>query len=201
MKKNLFILLLSVFLLTTVFAAKPEDSGNAQISMGEWKKNVYINDFLNIKYRLPDGWTRYSDEDIAEIMKLGTDLISNDQQYLAELAKLNLVYYMLVNNPATGDNIVVLTEKAALDYTLDYYLDSVKTQMQNLGTANYETGEITKEQVAGVEYSAFLADASAGNVSMTQKYYSRKLGKFFVSIIATSKNGEASINDFMKAFE
>lgn len=201
MKKNLFILLLSVFVLAMVFAAKPEDSGNAQISMGEWKKNVYINDFLNIKYRLPDGWTRYSDEDMAEIMKLGTELLSNDKQYLAELAKLNLVYYMLANNPATGDNIVVLTEKSALDYTLDYYLDSVKTQLQDVGTLSYEIGDITKENLAGLEYSVLVANASAGGISMTQKYYARKIGKYFLAIIATSKNGEAAIKDIMKAFE
>lgn len=198
MKRNLFVLVLLMFVLAMAVAA-PKSSG--ELSMGEWKKNVYTNDFLGIKYRLPEGWTRYGDAEMAEIMQLGTELISDNQKYLAELAKLNLVYYMLVNNPSTGDNIVVLTEKSALDYTVDYYIDAVKTQLQNVDALKYEFSATSKEKIAGVEYNALVATASTGNISMTQKYYARKMGKYFVSIIASSRSGEAAINDMMKAFE
>ncbi len=198
MKRNLFVLVLLMFVLAMAVAA-PKSSG--ELSMGEWKKNVYTNDFLGIKYRLPDGWTRYGDEEMAEIMKLGTELISDNQKYLAELAKLNLVYYMLVNNPATGDNIVVMTEKTALDYTVDFYIDSVKAQLQSVENLDYEVSSTSKEKISGVEYSALVANANAGGINMTQKYYARKMGKYFVAIIATSRSGEAAINNMMKAFE
>ena len=114
---------------------------------------------------------------MAEIMQLGSDLLNDNQKYLAELAKLNLVYYMLTNNPATGDNIVVMTEKSPLDYTIEYYLDSVKNQLQNIGNINYEVGEISKETIAGYEYSVLVANIVG--VNMTQKYYARKMGKYF----------------------
>jgi len=196
MKKRIFTLVLLVFVLMTAVAAP---SANSELSMGEWKKNVYTNDFLGVKYKLPDGWKKYSDEEMAEIMHLGTELLSDNQKYLAELAKLNLVYYILVNNPSTGDNIVVMTEKSPLDYTIDYYLDTVKSQLQGIENINYEVGEISKETVAGNEYNVLVANVAG--VNMTQKYYARKIGKYFLSIIATSRKGEAAINDMMKAFQ
>lgn len=199
MKKKLFVLVLSVFMLAMLFAAKPETSSNGQVSMGSWNGRVYTNDFLGLKFKLPDGWTRYGDEEMAEIMHLGTELLDDNQKYLAELAKLNIVYYILVNNPATGDNVVIMTEKSALDYTIDYYLDAVKAQLLNLESIDYEVSDSFKEKIAGKEYSAVVANVSG--VNMTQKYYARKLDKHFLAIIVTSRNGEDAINKIMKNFE
>lgn len=198
MKKNLFI---AMFLVLVLALTAAQTAGNAGFSMGTWNKNVYKNDFLDIKFKLPDGWKKYGDEEMAELMNLGTDLLNDNQKYITELAKLNLVYYFLVNNPSTGDAILVMSEKSALDYTLDYYLVATKTQLETLDKINYQVGEIRTEKVAGKEYGSFLAAVNMGGICKFQKYYVRKMDKYFVSIIATSGNGEEAINDMMKNFK
>jgi hypothetical protein len=33
-----------------------ENSDSTEFSMGEWNDNVYTNDFLGLKFNLPEGW-------------------------------------------------------------------------------------------------------------------------------------------------
>lgn len=97
-------------------ASVEKSTGNAaaEFSTGEWYGNVYTNDFIGIKYELPQGWEKYGDEEIAEIMNLGKEFLNDNQKKYAELSKLTTVYHILTNNPATSDTICLITEKTFL---------------------------------------------------------------------------------------
>ncbi|MBO4732183.1 MAG: hypothetical protein J5597_05190 [Spirochaetaceae bacterium] len=196
MKKALFVLILLVFALTMAVAQKTE------FSLGEWKDDVYTNNFLGIKFRLPDGWKKSDDETIAQIMNLGAELLNDNQKKLVEIAKLNSVYYLLANNPATGDTIIVMTEKSLLDYTTEYYLNAIKNGLQSVESIEYEIGDASKEKVAGREYQTLTAKAkSLDGFYVTQRYYVYKIDKYFLGIIVTSTTGKDTISEMMKAFE
>ncbi len=195
MKKT--VLLLMLFVSAVAFAA----AAPSDFSIGEWNGNVYSNDFLGISYELPDGWIKYSDEEIAAVMNLSLEMLNDNQKALADLAKLTVVFHMIVKNPETGDNISVLTEKVHLDVTSIYYLENLKAQLSALTAINYTIGELSKETIGGREYDVLTATASVSDKTLTLKYYCCKLGKYFLSIVASSMNGEKAAGNLIKAFE
>lgn len=178
-----------------------QENKTVEFSMGSWSDNVYSNDFLGLKFKLPNGWKYSSDEEIAEMMNLGTELLNDEQKAAAEISKLNNAYYMVANDPNTGDNISIISEKPAMEVTTEFYINQLKTQLQNVNTINYEIGETSKETVAGKECDTLTVDASMSGVKMTQRYYIYKVDKYVVCIISTSTSGEQKINEIMKNFE
>lgn len=178
-----------------------QENKTVEFSMGSWSDNVYSNDFLGLKFKLPNGWKYSSDEEIAEMMNLGTELLNDEQKAAAEISKLNNAYYMVANDPNTGDNISIISEKPAMEVTTEFYINQLKTQLQNVNTINYEIGETSKETVAGKECDTLTVDASMSGVKMTQRYYIYKVDKYVICIISTSTSGEEKINDMMKNFE
>lgn len=178
-----------------------QENKTVEFSMGSWSDNVYSNDFLGLKFKLPNGWKYSSDEEIAEMMNLGTELLNDEQKAAAEISKLNNAYYMVANDPNTGDNISIISEKPAMEVTTEFYINQLKTQLQNVNTIKYEIGETSKEAVAGKECDTLTVDASMSGVKMTQRYYIYKVDKYVVCIISTSTSGEQKINEIMKSFE
>ena len=197
------VLLLMLFVSAVAFAAAGSEPAAApsDFSIGEWNGNVYSNDFLGISYKLPDGWIKYSDEEIAAVMNLSLEMLNDNQKALADLAKLTVVFHMIVKNPETGENISVLTEKVHLDVTSIYYLENLKAQLSALTAINYTIGELSKETIGGREYDVLTATASVSDKTLTLKYYCCKLGKYFLSIVASSMNGEKAAGNLIKAFE
>ncbi len=158
-----------------------------EFSMGEWNNNVYENEFLGLKFNLPEGWTYLTDAELEENNK--------------ELGELNGVYYVNAKNSSTGDNIIIMTEKTATGLTTEYYLEQVKTQLESVDSMSYEIGEISEETVAGRKYKTVTAVASVSGIKVEQKYYVYKMDEYFVSIISTTLNGQSAINNMMEAFE
>ena len=178
-----------------------EKNESKEFSMGEWKNNVYTNDFLGLKFNLPEGWSYSSDEEIAKMMDLGVDLLNDEQKMESEVAKLTSVYYMVANDPNTGNSVVLLSEKPLIDLTVDSYLNQLKNQLTSVDSINYEMGEEGKETIANKEFATLTATATMNNVKMIQKYYVYKLDKYFVSIIATSTTQDTGINEIIRNFE
>lgn len=180
---------------------QPVEEQKTEFSMGKWKDDTYENEFLGVKFNMPEGWTYSSDEEIAEMMNVGAELLNDDQKVAAEIAKLTSVYYMVANNPSTGDSVSILSEKPLMDVTAEYYLNQLKTQLTSVESMSYEVKNISKEEVAGREYETLLVTATMSGIEVSQKYYVYKMDEYFVCIITTSLNGETGINDMMKSFE
>ena len=168
------------------------------ISLGTWEGSVYTNDFLNLTYNLPQNWVKYSDEEIAEIMNLGAEIVTNGNEFLKEVSKLTSVYYIFTQDLETNNNVSVYSEKVVYDFDVEYYLTQVKNQLESLTDINYVIGENSSANIDGVEYTTL--DVSVAGLPILQKYYVRKQGKYFVGIIATSMTGEEGITEIMECF-
>lgn len=178
-----------------------QEEQKVEISMGNWNNNVYTNDFLGLKFNLPEGWTYSSDEEIAEMMNLGAELLNDDQKAAAELAKLTSVTYVVANNPNTGNNVTIMSEKPAMEVTTEYYINQLKTQLAAVESINYEIGNISKETVAGREYDTLTVTANVSGIELTQKYFVYKMDEYFVCLLITTTNGDTDINNIVKSFK
>lgn len=183
----------------TNYTNEVEEKGKLEISMGEWKDNVYSNESIGMKFKLPSGWTYSSEEQIAQIMNIGKELLNDDQKLMAELSELKSVHYMMASDPNTASSVSVIGEKTLIDISMDYYMNQLKQQLLAVETINYEVGETSKEVVAGKEYTTL--QLTVPEYQMVQKYYVIKQDNYFTAIIVTSTTGETAINEIMSHFE
>ena len=202
MKKMILILMIFICPLTFIVAEETESSIPANFSMGEWNDNVYTNDFLGLKLELPDGWIRYGEEEMAAIMNLGAQALNDDLKKLSKIAEMTTVYYVLANNPATADSISIITEKQILDVTADVYVTALKDALQTASElVTFTNGNISKEEIAGREYSVLTINASSSVSKVIQKYCCCKIGKYMLGILISTKSDEAALKDILKAFK
>ncbi len=180
---------------------KPSEDQKVEFSIGKWEDNVYTNDFLGLKFNLPEDWTHYDKEEMAEIMNLGSEVLDDEQKATSEIAKLNSAYYMMVNNPNTADSIAVMSEKSTMDYTTEFYINQLKSQLTSVSSIKYTVEGTSKEQVGNNECDVLTVSATSSGVKVTQKYYVYKVDKYFIAIIATSMTGETGINEMMANFQ
>lgn len=178
-----------------------EQEKKVEFSMGEWNNNVYTNDFLGLKYNMPEGWTYSSDEEIAKMMSIGAEMLNNDQKNLAEIAELNGVYYMVAKHPTKGNNVNIFSEKQLTDITTKDYIEALKTQLLALQSMKYEVEGTSKEKIGNIEVDTLTLNVEASGIKIMQKYYIYKIDKYMVGIIATSLDGETGINEIVKCFE
>lgn len=180
---------------TTTETSKTEK----ELSMGSWNESVYTNDFLNLKYTLPAGWISYSNEEIATLMNISSDLAYGEKDFLKEIAKLTSVYYLFTQNTTNNNNVSVLTEKPLVDVTVEYYIDQLKTQLAAMTTIKYEIGETSTIKIGDKDVT--VLSVTAPEYNLLQKYFVYKVDKYFVGIVATSTTGEDGINEIINCFE
>ena len=115
---------------------------------------------------------------------------------------MTTVYYVLANNPATADSISIITEKQILDITADVYVNALKDALKTASeVVTFTNDNISKEKIAGREYSVLTINASSPVSKAIQKYCCCKIGKYMLGILVSTKDDEAILNDILKAFK
>lgn len=211
MKKTLKImaLIMSLVLIVSILAgcgAKTTDNGTQkneekalEIERGTWNENVYTNEFAKIKFQLPEGWEASNDEEIAKMMNVGTEMLNSDQQQLSKIAEQTSLYDMVVNDPATGASVMVMFEKPTLKVNMDFYMNQLKTGLEQVDSINYTIGDVTTETVSGQEYTVLTA--TVPDYSMVQKYYVRQEGNYFIDVLVTYIDGLTELDTILSNFQ
>lgn len=176
------------------------ETKTTDISRGEWNGNQYVNEFANIKFNLPSGWSKYSDEQIAQVMNVGVELLNEDQKKLAELAQSMVIYGMVANDDTTKANVSVLLEKPTMKITPESYATSLKQQLEAVSSIQYKVNETATAKVGSEEYTALTSTASVSGVEIGQSYYIRAEGDYIITIIVTT-TGEGQLDTILKCFE
>lgn len=173
------------------------DEGNTvEISRGEWQGNKYVNEFAGITFNMPEGWAKYSDAEIAQLMNIGVEALNEEQKLLEQTA----VYGMVVNDPATAANVMIMIEKPVLKVTPEYYLSSVKQQLEIVEDIDYKFGETYETKLGNEEFYRLDAETELSGISMGQHYFVKAVDEYIVGIIVTT-TGEGQIDEIVKCFE
>lgn len=201
LKASLVVLILCTLVLTLAGCGDTSKNGgnNVNFSRGEWVDNQYQNDFAKIKFNLPEGWEKATDEQIAQVMGTGEELLNADQQKWAELAEKTSVYGMTASDPSTGASVMVTLEKPVLKVTPERYIESVKQQLEALDSMQYSVGDPYTKEIASESYTA--ADAElVGYNGMKQHYYVKAVGDYIVGIIVTTTE-DSQLDTILNSFE
>lgn len=169
-----------------------------EISKGKWEDNVYTSEFAGLKFKLPEGWNRSTDEEIAEVMNLGKEVLEDEGLYSSKITQLTTVYDMMAKNPTTNGSIAIMMEKTSAKETL--YANSLKKQLEAVTQMKYNIGEFSEKTICGNKYTVVPATINVSGQQIFQNYYIRSVGDYMVAILVT-ETSEANVNNLMNCFE
>lgn len=169
-----------------------------EISRGKWEDKVYTSEFADLKFTLPDGWTRSTDEEIAKTMQLEEEVLKDEDLYVSEISKLNVVYDMMAKNTSTNGAVVVMMEKTA--GTAKDYANTLKTQLGQVTQVEYTIGDITETKIGDNTYTVVATKASASGATVFQNYYLRDESDYVVAVLVT-ETSQDNLDKVVKCFE
>lgn len=157
---------------------------------GNSSGGVYTNTFAGIKFTAPESWSFYTDEEIMELMEIGSDMLNDDDALAYELSMQATIYSMMAENAETGASVQIMFENlalvGALGYSADDYADSIASQLEDLTEIEYEVGEKSNKTIAGEDYVVIPTTANSMGVDMEQYYLMRKIDGYMMSMIITT---------------
>lgn len=188
MKKTL-ALLLSLALILALCGGCLFNAGlDRKLVRGSWNDDVYTNEFADIRFTLPEGWLAATDEEIANLMGLAAETLEDEDKWAVEAAKLTTVYDMMAQDPATGNNIIVMFENLSMviggtSMSEEDYLESAKEQVASMSSMDYTFNEPYHTEIGGVKYLASRADSA--DIGLSQYYLMHKQNKYMVALIVS----------------
>ena len=98
----------------------PDEVWQGGPTRGRWVDNMYINEYLNLRFMMPHGWAAAYDEDIAELAGLGADVLAGAGHELSaefwEAADILVLIDMLAADPFGGVSVQVIYERMVFPF-------------------------------------------------------------------------------------
>lgn len=169
MKKWLALLLAAMMALALVACGdtpanndndnKDNDAKTEEFARGSWDGNVYTNDSLNLTVTVPDGWKIATDEELAAIMGITIDSLT-EQGVSEEFLKAQNTYEMMAQDPTNGSNVIINTLPEE---------------------SGYEFADPKTVTIGGRDY--YLLQCTAGEGNLGQDFLFTRIGNHMVSVI------------------
>lgn len=165
---------------------------------GEWKDGVFKSEYLGFSFTLPEGWTPASDEEIAELMQVSVDMLTDEQKFVNEMAKVKIIYDMMATQEGGGPNISIMVENLALsvggtDYDEQKYSAVVAEQLPQVPDLGAKLLGSSEATIAGEKY--LRQDFSAYDGQLTLTYFFRRVDKYMLVMIDTAVTGQEPTAD------
>lgn len=177
-------------------APQADETAAGSFERGVWTENVYSNGYLGLQFTLPEGFVAASDEEIANMMELGTDILENENisDWQMKIAMLKSIYDMMASSPATGSSVLVMLENLSLTVggsamTEADYADFLAAQLAQTQVAGqtYAAGEAYEDNLDGERY--YVQPMVLGDGLVNQNYYLRRIDGYMLIIMLSYATG------------
>jgi hypothetical protein len=178
-------------------------SAQSGIERGKWSGDTYESAFSGIKFTLPEGWVAATDEEIAQLIGVTADVLSDEQKWMIESSKLTTIYDMFAQNPDTKNSVMVLVENLALSaggtaVTEEAYLEAVTQQLAAVPNMKYSFEDTISTNAGSKTYLSVKCFEE--NNGFTQYYFVRKQDDYMIGIIASIFD-ESDISTILEQFK
>ncbi len=189
MKRFVMLLLVMSLLVTTVGCAAmaliPAVKGKS-VSRGTIEGDVYTSEFIGVSFTRPSTWVYATDEEIANAMQIGAELM-NKENFAAQAEKMNNVYDMMASDLMSGDNINIVFENLkasnSSNITEEQYIEVVKNMLkEQVAMFNYVVGDAEKCKLGQQEFYRLPIEGNYLGADFKQFMYIRKEGTYMVVI-------------------
>ncbi len=171
---------------------EPVEEVASTFTPGEINGNVYTNEYAGLTFNAPDGWTYMSDEELAEMMNLSIDLVSDGNEYLQKLAELTTVYGMVAQSGDMLSNVQVMFENTTITgnkMSGEAYAKILSTQLGGVYEqmdATATIGDIETVQIGDNEYYYLSISVDLGGITLEQGYACQRFDDYIASIVITA---------------
>jgi len=200
MKKVLSITV--VLMLVAALLGGCGGSEQKELTRGVWEDDTYVSEYANLKVSLPEGWTAATDEELAEIMGVAADILTEQgTEITQELLEKTTIYDMMAQNLSTGANILVMYENMNLTaggskMDLEEYVEALKTQMAEVDIyKSVEYGDLREEKIGEDTYQ--VMEANVLDYEFSQYYYLRKIDKYML-VVCISQQSSEDVSEVVK---
>ncbi len=188
--KRFLLLLLTICMLGTMTGCGSKEK---KVTRGTIDGDVYTSEFLGLSFTKPESWVYSTDEEIAQVMNVGADVL-DQSEFEKKAAELTTIYDMMVKDLNWGNNISVAFENLkmsqASNITVDQYIDQVTAMMKEQASMmNYEFADATEVKLGDQTFSKVAGTGSYSGVTFQQNFYLRKEGVYMVLITITAFDG------------
>ncbi len=189
MKRFVMLLLVMSLLVTMVgcsgLALIPDVKGKT-VSRGTIEGDVYTSEFIGVSFTRPKTWVYATDEEIANAMQIGAELM-NKENFGAQAEKMNNVYDMMASDLMSGDNINIVFENLkasnSSNITEEQYIEVAKNMLKEQAAMfNYVIGDAEKCKLGQQEFYRLPMEGNYLGAAFKQFMYIRKEGTYMVVI-------------------
>lgn len=172
-------------------AVSETDTAKKELSLGTNDGVAYESEFIGLGYRLNDGWSFYTDEQIKELNSATADMAGEEYQEL--ISEAELIYDMFAADADGLNNINVNLEKMnsvqliALDIKQNFEaaMPIVKDAYENMGYTNFAY-EISTAEIAGKEMDVAYTTAEINGVNLYQTLFAVKCNGYLANITVST---------------
>lgn len=181
---------------TETTQAKPVEK---KISRGTISENVYTNTFLGLTFEKPEEWIYATDEEMAQLVGLGQDIV--DLNSLEKMLSETASVYDMSASDDKGNSVMICYENTMLtalrEITEDEFEQQLKANLAKVEGYNYEYVSSEDVTLGEVEFRKIIFTVTVENVTLSQAYYIKVVGKYAASVIITSADEEIEIMEAM----
>ncbi len=178
--------------------AQEEDTSDdtaGEFVRGTLTDTGWESEYLGLRFTTPEDMVMASDEELAEMLGIGTDALSEAGDFSdaqLKMAELTSVYEMFAYD-ASGNNVNVTVEKTPVNMELEDYADALAQTLLSITAISYEQiGEAETVELGGVEFIKCSFVGSSNGQSMNQDYYVTIKDQKPVSIIVSYSSDDAA---------
>ncbi len=174
----------------------------AELAHGTWEGLTFTSEFAGLSLTLPsDAWTIATDEELAELMDIGTEATDLDEMQQV-LAKLLVVQDMMAQNSETGESILLQYENLGLQaggetVTTEDYADLLVDTLLATDALPYTVDEPRERTICGRAY--IEVPARVEEYGLSQSYFVRREGDYMVELVLTAF-GDTGIDALLALF-
>ena len=159
----------------------------------------YTSEWAGLTYSLTDDMIMLSDEEIIEMMKLGSESFLGEDENgnkVLDYALLNTVIEMAATKIGKTENISIMVEKLPFDgITEDIYVNVLLDNFTEAYDLEIEKYNITSRTVAGYEFKELTYSMVVSGINVNQTMLIRKIDDRILGITLTysDQNGLDSL--------
>ena len=178
-----------------------EDSEEETVTVeqGTVDGNVYTNDSLGIQATIPEGFVLYTDEQMQEVLGVGTEMMEAANYDVDALEEGGTLYEVMAS-AADGSNVQIVIENtevsAGMKVSVEQYAKILEKNLKTTYEANgieVEDSSITEENKNGLDCQRVYVTFAG----VTQEYYITEIDGYMVSFAATyTETAPESIQPF-----
>ena len=184
----------------------PETTGETgTVTRGAWDGHVYTNESLGFRFVMPAGWAASTEEEIAEVMGLGADMLGamggDIPEEIWDLFGMTTVHDMMASNPLSGASVQVIYERLTFPHTrisASDYIETTAEQLEAMGVTITNIPGTTR--LGNYDWHALGTGVDMFGVTISGRQFVNVSDGFARLIVITYLDTSESFDDIMLMF-